>query len=504
MSVIYSPAEQEAHAIAIAENAALRAGVRTRRSARVSTKPQATLEGFQAFVLIANPRFKWHKHCIKIAKVLIRVANGELTRVMIFAPPRHGKSELLSRLFSAYYLSLFPDRWVGINSYAADLAYTLSRSARENYLSNNNPVKDDVAAVKHWETTDGGGLWAAGVGGPITGKGFHLGIVDDPIKNAEEASSETVNQGHQAWYSSTFYTREEPGAAIVIMMTRWNEQDLCGWLLSQEAEGEEPERWHIVSFEAIKEPDQIDIPSTCTLEPDDREVGEPLCPERYSLEKLKKIAKRVGTYFWNALYRQRPTAKEGNMFKLHQLPIVDAAPVQAKRVRYWDLGGSDSTKADYSAGCLMSKSTEGFFYIEDIKRGQWSPRERNEQIKSTAEADRKKFGVMPTWIEKAPGLAVQVVDEIVRELAGFSVHTEMARADKTTRADPLASQCEAGNVKVVKSEWNAAFRNELTSFPHGAHDDQVDAASGAFSKVAEEIKDRYSEEDSESYTGQSY
>lgn len=402
---------------------------------------------------------------------------------MIFAPPRHGKSELLSRLFSAYYLSLFPDRWVGINSYAADLAYTLSRSARENFISNGGVVKDDAAAVKHWETTEGGGLWAAGVGGPITGKGFHLGIIDDPLKNAEEANSTTVNESHQAWYPSTFYTREEPSAAIVIMMTRWNEMDLCGWLLSQEAEEEEPERWHVVSFEAIKEPTPIEIPKTCTLELDDRKVGEPLCPERYSLAKLNKIAKRVGTYFWNALYRQRPTAKEGGMFKLSQLPTVGAAPAEAKRIRYWDLGGSDSTKADYSVGCLMSRSAEGLFYIEDVERGQWSPKERNERIKAKCEADKLAFGVIPTWIEKVPGLAVEVIDNIVRFLAGYSVHTEMAKKDKETRADPLSSQCEAGNVKVVKATWNVSFRNELTSFPHGANDDQVDAASGAFSKL---------------------
>lgn len=403
---------------------------------------------------------------------------------MIFAPPRHGKSELLSRLFSAYYLSLFPDRWVGINSYAADLAYTLSRSARENYLANEHRVKDDAAAVKHWETEHGGGLWAAGVGGPITGKGFHLGIIDDPIKNAEEAASETVNQGQQAWYSSTFYTREEPDAAIVIMMTRWNERDLCGWLLEQENE-EEPEHWHVVSFEAIKEADAPELPKSCTLEPDDRPIGEPLCPERYPVEKLKKIAKRIGAYFWNALYRQRPTPKEGGMFKLSGLPIVKLAPaVGAKRIRYWDLGGSDSTKADYTVGVLMARTPEGFYDIEDVKRGQWSPKERNEQIRTTAEADTEAYPDVSTWIEKVPGLAVEVINNLIRYLAGFTVHTEMAKADKTTRADPLSSQCEAGNVRLLPGAWNTAFRNELTSFPHGANDDQVDGASGAFSKLA--------------------
>lgn len=463
--------------------------LKANRASQATSKPDnlASLQDFQSFTSKANPRFKWYPHCIKIAEVLVRVANGEVSRVMIWTPPRHGKSELLSRLFSAYYLSLFPQRWVGINSYAADLAYTLSRSARDNYLSNGGSLKETAAAVKHWETVEGGGLWAAGVGGPITGKGFHLGIIDDPLKNAEEAASPTVTESHQAWYPSTFYTREEPAGAIVIMMTRWNENDLCGWLLSQEAEGEEPERWHVVCFEAIKEADPVEVPSTCTLEPDDREVGEALCPERYNLEKLTKIARRIGTYFWNALYRARPTPREGNMFKLHQLPIVGAAPngTTIKRVRYWDLGGSDSKKADYSVGLLMSRTPDGLFFIEDVKRGQWSPKERNEQILATAEADKRNFGSMPVWIEKVPGLAVEVIDNIVRLLAGYSVHTEMAKKDKETRADPLASQCEANNVKVVKAEWNAAFRNELTAFPHGVNDDQVDAASGAFSKVAE-------------------
>lgn len=399
-------------------------------------------------------------------------------------PPRHSKSELVSRLFSAYYLSLFPDRWVGLSSYAAELAYTLSRAARENFHSQGGVVKDDVAAVKHWETDQAGGLWAAGVGGPITGKGFHLGIIDDPLKNAQDAASEVIRASQKEWYSSTFYTREEPNAAIVIIQTRWNEDDLSGWLLSEEAEGEEPERWHVVSFAAVKEDVESEIPTTCTLEPDPRGTGEPLCSERYPLAKLNKIAKRIGDYFWNALYQQRPKAREGNMFKLHQLPIVEAAPAVARRIRYWDLGGSDSTKADYSVGVRMAETPEGLYFIEDVERGQWSPRERNEHIKKTCEADREKFPGIVTWIEKVPGLAVEVIDNLVKFLAGHPVRTEMAKNDKVTRADPLAAQCEAGNVKVVKAPWNVAYRNEMTSFPAGKNDDQVDASSGAFSKLA--------------------
>lgn len=344
-------------------------------------------------------------------------------------------------------------------------------------------MRESARAVKHWETSENGGLWSAGVGGPITGKGFHLGIIDDPIKNAKEALSEATQKDHQDWYPSTFYTREEPFGAIVLQATRWNQLDLPGWLLSQEAE-EEPENWHIVCLEAIKEAESLEIPPTCTLEPDDREVGEALCPERYPIAKLRKIEKRIGPYYWNALYRQRPAPREGGLFKLSDLAQeVDAAPVEARRVRYWDLGGSDSTKADYTVGCLMSEHGD-IYYVEDVQRGQWSPGDRNQKMKDIAEADRDKYGVIPTWIEKVPGLAVEVIDNITKFLAGFKIHTEMAKNDKTTRADPFASQCEARNVRIVKAPWNVSFRNELTAFPHGHNDDQVDAASGAFSKLA--------------------
>jgi predicted phage terminase large subunit-like protein len=477
--------------------------LRAKRSTDPAVEPIASLPAFKQFVSKANPRFQWYPHCERLAQVLIRIANGELKRVMVFMPPRHSKSELVSRLFSAYYLSLFPDRWVGLSSYAAELAYTLSRSARENYHSNGGTVKDDAAAVKHWETTQAGGLWAAGVGGPITGKGFHLGIIDDPLKNAQDAMSDVIRAAQKEWYSSTFYTREEPEAAIIIIQTRWHEDDLSGWLLSEEAEGEEPERWHVVSFEAIKEKELPEIPETCSLEPDPRAPGEPLCGERYPLPKLRKIAKRIGEYFWNALYRQRPRAREGNMFKLHQLPIVDAAPAVAKRVRYWDLGGSDSTKADYSVGVRMAETADGLYFIEDVERGQWSPKERNEKIKATCEADKLKFPGMVTWIEKVPGLAVEVIDTLVKFLAGHPVRTEMAKNDKVTRADPLAAQCEAGNVKVVKASWNAAYRNEMTSFPTGKNDDQVDGSSGAFSKLTAN-RNRYSESENQTWSGRSY
>jgi len=131
---------------------------------------------FPQFVdLVSNGKYQWYPYCVRLARVLQNVADGDLVRLMVFMPPRHGKSELVSRLFSAYYLYRHPERWVGINSYAADLAYTFSRAAKDNYLYANGSIRGDASAVKHWETGKDGGMWAAGVGGPITGKGFDLG-----------------------------------------------------------------------------------------------------------------------------------------------------------------------------------------------------------------------------------------------------------------------------------------------------------------------------------------
>lgn len=231
---------------------------------------------------------------------------------MVFMPPRHFKSEIVSRLFSAYFLYRHADRWIGLCSYAAGLSYTLSRNARDNYLKAGGTLKDDAGAVSHWETGKDGGLWAAGVGGAATGKGFHLGIIDDPIKNSEEAQSLVIQERNKDWYDSTFSTRQEPDAAIVIIQTRWSLHDTAGYLL--EKEKEEPENWHILHFEAIKSETQPIYPVTCQLEPDRRESGEALNSERYPIDKLYKIRGRIGNYFFNALYQQSPTLRTGRVY----------------------------------------------------------------------------------------------------------------------------------------------------------------------------------------------
>jgi predicted phage terminase large subunit-like protein len=421
----------------------------------------------------------FYDHCDALAAVLEKVANGELKRLMIQLPPRHSKSELVSRLFSAYYLKRNPNHFVGINSYAADLAFTLSRAARQNFLSNGGAIRDDAAAIKHWETPEGGGMWAAGVGGPITGKGFHLGIIDDPLKNAKEAASETIREAHKEWYRSTFYTRAEPDAAIIVIQTRWHEDDLTGWLLSEEeSETEEPECWHIVCLPAFA--DTItEFPSTCTIEPDTRQIGEALCRERYDEAALRRI-KSKGERNFEALYQQNPTPKEGYFFHVDKLEIVDAIPAGGRKARGWDKAAT-LNDGDYTAGVKMDKGTDGLFYIEDVSRGQWDTATRDRTIRQTAEIDGRRVKQIG---EQEPGSGgKESAENFIRLLAGFPVTTEKSTANKEVRADPFSSQVNAGNVKLLRGDWNKAFIEELRQFPNGKHDDQVDGGSLSFNEL---------------------
>jgi predicted phage terminase large subunit-like protein len=458
----------------------------------------AKVRTFEQFLTRYAPHIVQYEHIERLIAALQRVADGDIKRLMVFMPPRHGKSELVSRWFPAYLLYLYPQRWVAISSYAAGLAYTLSRNARDNYLKAGGTLQDGAAGVEQWETGQRGGLWAAGVGGPATGKGFHYGITDDPLKNAEEAASATIREKHKDWWRSTWYTRQEPDAALVLVETRWNEDDLAGWLLSEEVEN--PEAWHIVNMPAIAEGEPARFPATCTVEPEYRAEGEALCPERYDAAKLETIRGKIGSYFWNAMYRQTPKPREGGLFKRawFEENIVDSLPDECMFVRYWDQAAT-AGGGDYTAGGLMAKHTEirkatgkgdadeaiNTYYICDVRRGQWSPGESDKVMKATAAEDRAKYGDgVQTWGEQEPGASgVKAAMAFMRLLDGYRVRVETASGSKEVRAMPFASQCEAGSVKMLRGIWNAAFVNEMCDFPHGRNDDQVDVVSGAYNRL---------------------
>lgn len=436
-------------------------------------------DDFKLFTRLANPRFTFYRHCDLLKDVLEKVASGEIKRLIISLPPRHSKSEMISRLFTAYYLRKNPHHFVGINCYSAELAYTLSRASRENFIRAGGKVKDDVSAVKHWETPEGGGMWAAGVGGSITGKGFHLGIIDDPLKNAEEAASDTIREKQKEWYTSTFYTRGEPDNAIIVIQTRWHEDDLTGWLLSEES-GEEPERWHIVCLPAIYEEPQ-EFPASCTIERDFRSAsGEALCPERYPEPKLKKLKARIGEYFFDALFQQQPTSKTGSFFDVSKFIIVDAAPADAERARGWDKAATPGD-GDFTEGVRIAKAPDGIYYVEDNVGDQWDTATRDRNIRQTAELDGYDVRQIA---EQEPGASgVSDAENFIKLLSGFRVSVEKVSTKKTLRADAFSSQVNAGNVRLVKGDWNKKYIDQLRKFPKGKHDDKVDGSSLAFNKL---------------------
>jgi predicted phage terminase large subunit-like protein len=192
---------------------------------------------------------------------------------------------------------------------------------------------------------------------------------------------------------------------------------------------------------------------------------------------------RLGSYGYSAQHQQEPLPGEGVLFQRAWFPIVAAAPRVRQRVRYWDKAATQDG-GDYSAGVLMAKSEAGQFYVEDVTRGQWSALKREAVIEQTAHLDAER-GRTTIWVECEPGSGGKESAELtVRRLAGFPVHAERVTGDKVTRARPLAAQAEAGNVFLVKGPWNRTFLDELCAFPYARHDDQVDAAAGAFNKLA--------------------
>lgn len=438
---------------------------------------------YRDYVSAVNPLFQWHKHHEVIADALEAVCRDELFRLAIFAPPRHGKSEMVSRILPGKYLERHPDRWVGLATYGHELSYALSRDARRYYMEAGNPVSSKAAAVGHWETGLGGGMWATGTGGAATGKGMHLGIIDDPVKDAKEAQSETDQRSKRDWYNSVFRTRRQLASgrvALVAMMTRWNDMDIAAEILDQERRV--GEGWYVIDLPALAEaPEPEDYPESVALFTDWREPGEALCPAWLTKDQLQAERERIGTYWFSALYQQRPRPREGGMFKRHWFDVVDEPHPLGRDVRWWDRAATDGD-GDYTAGIKVRRAKDGTYYVLDVKRGQWASGERDRLTRKTAREDGPHVA---QWTEQEPGASGKdAALAFVRLLEGYGAHFQPASGTKELRADPLASAAQAGMVKLVKAPWNKALLDELTAFPTGTHDDQVDALASAFNVLA--------------------
>jgi predicted phage terminase large subunit-like protein len=218
-----------------------------------------------------------------------------------------------------------------------------------------------------------------------------------------------------------------------------------------------------------------------------REVGEALVPERFGVDDLEAIKQRSGSYFWSSLYQQRPTPREGNMFKRAWFDIVSNVPGRGRFVRYWDKAGT-TDGGDYTAGILMAV-VDGTYYVVDLVMGQWAAGERERVIRQTAFTDQKRFGDVEIGVEQEPGSSgKESAENTIRNLPGFRVYADRPTGDKELRAEPLAAQAEINNVKIVDGDWNARYLDIITAFPTGSIDDPVDASSGAFARLVKDYK----------------
>jgi len=461
-----------------------------RDAARVELARQRLLN----FTKFTYPRYVADPAHALIASTLDRVVAGDITRLMVFAPPQHGKSELVSVRLPAFWLAHHPHSPVILSSYAASLAHSKSRHARDLVESSEYTAlfpeihtDPDKRAVNHWELAapHQGGLVAAGVGGPITGHGAALGIIDDPFENWEQAQSQVIREKVWEWWRGTFRTRVWEDGAIILIMTRWHEDDLAGRLLAEQGD-----RWTVLRLPALAETqaDRDQRNKKMGLaegesDPLGREPGEALCPSRFSVAALTGIRADVGSLVWACEYQGAPTQPEGNRFKRAWFPIVDAAPARAKRGRYWDLAATEGG-GKRTAGVQMAVAGRDI-YIEDVVVGQWASGRRNETMRQTAELDAQRLGhKIPTWVEQEPGSSgVDAIKAIIAFMAGFPIHADRPTGNKDVRLEPFAAQAEAGNVRLVRGKWNAAYIEEMCAVPNGKFRDQADATAGAYARL---------------------
>jgi predicted phage terminase large subunit-like protein len=295
----------------------------------------------------------------------------------------------------------------------------------------------------------------------------NCGVIDDPIKGRKDASSELVRDNAWQWFTDDFFSRFADDAGLLIILTRWHVDDPVGRLIERDTAG----RIKVLRYPAIAEHDEPH-----------RKAGDPLFPEHKPLDFLLERKELMSAGNWEALYQQNPTVADGELFKPDRLRVVDAIPHGVtKWCRGWDLAASGN--GDYTAGVKIGRYPDGQFIIVDVVAAQAETSERDALLVNTATAD----GYYVTQsVPQDPGQAGKsLAAYIVRALNGYVVHTSTESGDKISRADPVASQINVGNVMMLRGAWNSAFVDELRGFPFAKHDDRVDALSRAFNYLCD-------------------
>ncbi|MBE8596845.1 phage terminase large subunit [Xenorhabdus sp. BG5] len=409
--------------------------------------------------------------CAALDEFLLDMMAGKRPILILGAPPQHGKSDIVSRYLPAYFFGKYPDKRVAGLSYGKDLASDMNRDVQRIMMSEEyrnlfpasslNPkrvVTVEIMAKRNSETFEivgnKGSYIAAGVGGPLTGKKVDLGIIDDPIKNSQEALSPTTKNAIWNWYVSTFKTRLSKNSGEIIMATRWATDDLSGKVI------EKTPKAKVLAFPAINE------------------QGEALVPELHPIEKLLETKGILGDYFWSAMYQQSPKPGDGQIFheEFVRYYLPKDLPTKFDRVIHsWDMTFKDSDGTDFVVGQVWGKKDANAYLLYQIRK-RMSFTKTKEAVKLLAE----KFpeGRRKLVEDKANGPAV--IDSLKSTVSGL-VPVE-PDGSKIARAHACTAEWEAGNVWLPHKDiapWVVETVEEITTFPFAGHDDTVDAMTQA-------------------------
>jgi predicted phage terminase large subunit-like protein len=413
-----------------------------------------------------NFKYTSPKHISELNRLLLQINEGKLSRLAVFMPPRHGKSELISKYFPAYYLATHPDNRVILASYEADFAATWGSKARDilkehgHSFENNITLDDRSAARNRFGIKDHqGGMITSGVGGPITGKGADLLIIDDPIKNSEEANSQIYRDKILEWYKSTAYTRLEPNGAIILIMTRWHESDLAGMILANSKED-----WTILKLPAIAEDNDLI----------GRKPGDALWPERFNYKRLQEIKTELGDYLFSAMYQQRPQPAGGGILKQKWIKYYqpeELPPLEELNIyQAWDLAISTKETADYTVCTTIGVLDETKIYVLDWYRDRINFPTQLKMVEKLADDwNPLQIGIESNAYQTA-------LPQQLKETSMLPVKEINQTKDKVTRIQSGLIYFEQGKILLPKKHPELQnFINEYVYFPKGKHDDMLDS-----------------------------
>lgn len=437
-------------------------------------------------------------------------------KLFVTMPPRHGKSYLISEHFPAWFLSRYPQRNILLTSYEADFAASWGKKAKDHVQQHPEfGIKTDPEsqAKANWKLDgeDRGGMNTAGAGGPITGKGGVV-VIDDPIKNDEEANSADDREKKWNWLSATVKSRMEPGDVIIMVHTRWNDDDLGGRAMKHE-----PDKWYHIDMPALQPEEDVDYGLNGEVlrtpkNPLAREPGAALCPARYDREYLEDLRLSIGAYWFGALYQQRPTTDGKGIFNrgdfrywrpqagtfteggfvpdpLNSVYVLmtddgEERYVSKKACKHFvtvDLAASKKTSADFTVFALWAMTPEHDLLLLDRTRERMESADHMQNLRNFYTKHRFHTNVLFIGVESAT-FGLTLLQNARR--AGLPVKKLVADTDKVTRAIPAGALVSGHKVFFPRSiSWLEEWESELTVFDKGAHDDQVDVLAYAAQEV---------------------